>query len=216
MCVVKLSIAYLCCVSSKLLPPAYVVRGNVIFILGNVCLFTIVGGTLFQVWGDPISGLVVDVYPIPCLAGGYPIPGLVGGYTFQVLIGGVPIQCMGGTPCHFLVRGYPISGLVKGVTDSRSDWGVPHLRWGVPHLRFGIVAPKPNRCGLWGCTRVPPKAQMGLPPFSQTWDGVPPNTLDGVTPYQDLRWGNPLPTPGIGYPLYLRLVTPHPPLHTGG
>ena len=44
----------------EFLPPAYVVRGKVIFILGNVCLFTIGGG-------------------IPCPrsdgGGGYPIPG---------------------------------------------------------------------------------------------------------------------------------------------
>ena len=52
-------------VGIALLPPAYVVRGKVIFILGNVCLFTIVGGTPSQVggggvtWGTPRPGLVL-------------------------------------------------------------------------------------------------------------------------------------------------------------
>ena len=54
------------------LPPAYVVRGKVIFILGNVCLFTIGGGG-----GYPVPGLMVGG------GGGYPIPGLMVG-------GGVP------------------------------------------------------------------------------------------------------------------------------
>ena len=62
-----------------LLPPAYVVRGKVIFILGNVCLFTFGGG------GVP--------HPYPSLSrGGVPDPALDGG--------GVPDPALdrGGTP----------------------------------------------------------------------------------------------------------------------
>ena len=60
----------------KLLPPAYVVRGKVIFILGNVCLFTIGGGiTPCQVWvggfTPPRSGLGGRV---PFLRSGWAVP----------------------------------------------------------------------------------------------------------------------------------------------
>ena len=71
------------------LPPAYVVRGKVIFILGNVCLFTIGRG------GYPIPGLDGGG------EGGYPIPGLM------VRVGGTPSQV-------WMVGGYPIPGLMVG------------------------------------------------------------------------------------------------------
>ena len=84
--------------NGPLLPPAYVVRGKVIFILGNVCLFTIGWGG-----GTPNSDL----------GGGYPFPGLGGGGTpSQVWTGG----------------GYPISGLDGGgggVSQPGLDDGVP-------------------------------------------------------------------------------------------
>ena len=57
----------------KLLPPAYKVRWKVIFILANVCLFTI---------GE----------------GGYPIKLTERGVPIQLTERGVPIQLMGGTP----------------------------------------------------------------------------------------------------------------------
>ena len=91
-------------VSQKYLPPAYVVRGKVIFILWNVCLFTIGGG-----WGYPIQGLG-EGYPIPEgyliprggeWGGGYPVPGLGGGTPSQVWVGVTP-----GYPHHDWM-GYP-------------------------------------------------------------------------------------------------------------
>ena len=67
------------------LPPAYVVRGKVIFILGNVCLFTIAGGE-----GYPISGLVAGGRGVP-----HPRSGWWGGTPSQVWSGGGGIL---GTP----------------------------------------------------------------------------------------------------------------------
>ena len=75
-----------------IITPVYVVRGKVIFILGNVCLFTIGGG-----------------YPSPGLGGGYPIPGLGGGTLSQVwMVGGTPSQVW------MVGEGYPIPGLDGG------------------------------------------------------------------------------------------------------
>ena len=96
-----------------LLPPAYVVRGKVIFILGNVCLFTLWGwgGTPSQVWGvpHPKSGL-----------GGYPIPGLVGGVPHlrsQGYPGYPPDQVWMGSPWTW-----------DGVPPKTWDW-VPPWTW---------------------------------------------------------------------------------------
>ena len=88
-----------------LLPPAYVVRGKVIFILGNVCLFTIGEGG----------------YPVPGLGGEYPMPGLGGGYPITGLGGGVP--CPRSGEVHHPRSG---SGVPWGAPLARSEW------WGVP------------------------------------------------------------------------------------
>ena len=93
--------------SPFLLPPVYVVRGKVIFILGNVCLFTIAGGR-----------------------GGYPIPGLAG-------VGGTPSQVRGGRPhprsrwrggegLSRLEMGYlPYLDLGRGTPPPRPEMGYP-------------------------------------------------------------------------------------------
>ena len=89
-----------------LLPPTYVVQGKVIFILGNVYLFTIGGGvSRSQVWGGypgprsvgyPISG--VDGVGVP-----HPRSEWWGGTPSQVwMVGGVPRV----TP-HYDQMGYP-------------------------------------------------------------------------------------------------------------
>ena len=99
-------------------------RGKVIFILGNVCLFTLGGGGyLIQPWtGESTQsslgpgGTWSQVQGVPSVrSGGYPIEPWMGGY---------PVSGLGG---------YPVSGL--GGTQSQV-WGVPSLR-GVPGLRSG-------------------------------------------------------------------------------
>ena len=113
--------------SLQLLLPTYVVRGKVIFILGNVCLFTIAGGypdhrsggTPSQVWWQ----------------GGYSIPGLAGGGTpSQVWQSGTPSQVWGGT---------------WGTPLTRAGWGTPQTWDGVPLGRgnspnLGLGTPPPS------------------------------------------------------------------------
>ena len=78
-------------VKIRFLPPAYVVRGKVIFILGNVCLFTFEGGVPRSRWvggprsrwGGPRSRLRWGGYPVSD-PGGYPVSGLGGGYLVLV------------------------------------------------------------------------------------------------------------------------------------
>ena len=56
---------------SKILPPAYEVRRKVIFILGNICLFTLVGAP-HPADGGGGGGGVQPSFP---MGGGYPFPG---------------------------------------------------------------------------------------------------------------------------------------------
>ena len=95
--------------------PAYVVRGKVIFILGNVCLFTIGGG-----------------YPIQCLDGGG-VPRSMsgwGGTPSQVWVGGYPITGLGGIP----------SQVWMGVPPTMTGWGTPHHDWiGYPPIRQSSI-----------------------------------------------------------------------------
>ena len=160
------------------LPPAYVVRGKVIFILGNVCLFTIGwgGGTPSQVW-----------VCTPSQVGGYPISGL-GGYPIPGLDGGVP---------------HPRSGQGVRVPHPRSGWGVgvPHSRtgWGVPHPRSGWEGyPIPGLDG--GGYPIPGLDGRGTP--SQVWMGgtwgTPPHHDWMGYPHQD--WMGYPPPPWLGYP----------------
>ena len=125
---------------SLFLPPAYVVRGKVIFILGNVCLFTIAGGegTPYQVW---------EGYPTPGLDGGvshpwsgwwgvpHPRSGWWGGTPFQFWTGGYLFPG--------LDRGYPIPGLVGGCTPNHDWMGyTPTMTgWGTPPSLDGIPPP---------------------------------------------------------------------------
>ena len=118
------------------LPPAYEVRGKVIFILGNVCLFTIGGG------GDSPSQVWVGRFPVPGLGGGYPIPGLDGeggtwGTPWPGLDGeggGTPSQVWmergtWGTPCQvWMVGGTPHHDWM-GYPPTMTGWGTPHHDW---------------------------------------------------------------------------------------
>ena len=108
--------------NASLSSPAYVVRGKVIFILGNVCLFTFggVGGSQVQV---QVGGSQVQVggeVPGPGPDGGVPGPGPGGGG------GGIPGLGPGGG--GYLVSGlggYPV--LVKGkIFDTR--FGLIHVQ----------------------------------------------------------------------------------------
>ena len=133
------------------LPPAYVVRGKVIFILGNVCLFTFGRGYPIQPWtgGYLIQPWTGGGVPNPALDGGVPDPALDGGRATQSSLGrggfpnlgqGGPDPALDGGVTPTLDRMYPIS---RGVPQ---PWmGVPHL-WevgtptldrGVPHLWEG-------------------------------------------------------------------------------
>ena len=97
----------------KLLPPAYVVRGKVIFILGNVCLFTLEGGV-------PGPGPGVCVGGVPGLRsreGGYPVSGL----------GGSQVSGLGGVP-GLRSRGVP--SLRSGGVPSLMSRQVPSLSKG--------------------------------------------------------------------------------------
>ena len=101
-----------------LLPPAYVVRGKVIFILGNVCLFTFWGGVSRSClgWGGTQSSLGRGGgVPIQPWMGGYPISG---GGGYPNLGGGTPSP--GGYPN--LGRGYPNLG--RGATPSPGGYPI--------------------------------------------------------------------------------------------
>ena len=164
------------------LPPAYVVRGKVMFWHPSVCLSTFAGGV-----SHPRSGW-----------GGYPIPGLArrGGTPSQVWPGGgdtpsqvwpeggggTPSQVWpggGDTPSQVWLGGYPIPGLDRGGT-----LGTPLPSW------LGTGSP-------WPGMGYPLNLGWGTP---LTWDGVPPPP--------DLGWGT--PQPGTGYPPDLGQGTPQP------
>ena len=116
------------------LPPAYEVRGKVMFLHESVCLSTLLlGGRI----SHPANG-----------GRGYPIRG--GG-----MVGGLPHPRSGrGDP---IPRGVPHPA-DRGVTHPRSGWGgtpvqvggVPHpTSGGVPHPRSGQGVPHPrSRCGV--------------------------------------------------------------------
>ena len=100
------------------------------------------------------------------------------------LVGGVPRPRSRGVPLS-QVWGYPVPGL-GGDTLSKVQGGTLSQVRGVPHLRYRgtpsqVRGGTPSRPGQGGT--------LGIP---QTWDGVPP--------YLDLGWDNPLPGPGMGYP----------------
>ena len=142
------------------LPPAYVVRGKVIFILGNVCLFTITGG------GYPISGLVAG-------GGGYPIPGLATGG------GGVPHPRSGqggGVPHPRSGQGEGVSwvpplGPEMGYPPARPGLGYPLDLDGVPPPNLGWHTPPGPGTGY--PPHPPPDLAPGTPP-PRTWDWVTP------------------------------------------
>ena len=134
--------------NSRLLPPAYVVRGKVIFILGNVCLFTIGWG------GDSIPGLGGGGYPVSGVGEGYPVPGLDGGgypgYPFgqDWMVGGY--------------LGYPPWPVLDG--GGRGTPGTPHHDW--------MGYPPPWLDG------VPPTTMTGRSTPLTLWlDGVPPTSI---------------------------------------
>ena len=138
---VTIGLVYFC----VFLPPAYVVRGKVIFILGNVSLFTIGGGR-----GYPIPGLGGGVphlrsgwgRGVPCPRSGWGVPH--------------PRSGQGGT------RGYPpgqvwIVGGIQGMPPTIQiwPWGVPMTGWGTPHHDW-MGTPPPTMTG-W----VPPLTMTG-------------------------------------------------------
>ena len=98
---------------NQCLPPTYVVRGKVIFILGNVCLFTSGGG------------YPIPIHPCP---GGYPIP--IHPHPYPSLSGGGTQSNLGWE------GGYPDPALDGGVPQPWTG-GYPNLGWGVPHLWGG-------------------------------------------------------------------------------
>ena len=162
-------------VRQPFLPPAYVVRGKVIFILGNVCLFTIAGG-----------------------GRGYSILGL-GGTPSQVWWqgeGGVPHprSSQGGTPSQ-VWSGVPWVPPSARVPHPRSR-GLPHLRstpdlgWGAPKTWMGYppqtwegVPLPPPRTWDW----VPPRPGTGYPPDLGL--GTPPDLGQGTPPPEHLIRG---------------------------
>ena len=112
-----------------LLPPAYVVRGKVIFMLGNVCLFTISGwggvphprsgwwgGTPSQVWmvggylGYPQPGLDGGTQGTPMTGLGTPHHDWMGYPPFPPWVGGVP-------PPHIASTCYAAGGMPLAFTQ---------------------------------------------------------------------------------------------------
>ena len=103
------------------LPPAYKVRGKVIFILGNVCLSTFLGGV-------PPS--------FPMARGG-------GVLTSQVRIGGPHLRSGWGVPPSQVRTGgtpvYPHQDWVGYHPPIGTGWGYPHWDWmGVPPPPLGL------------------------------------------------------------------------------
>ena len=114
-----------------LLPPAYVVRGKVIFILRNVCLFTFRGG------GVPCFRFSAGGSPMSQIFGGGGVP------MSQIFRGGSHVSDFcGGSPClRFLGGGSPMSqifGRGSHVSDFRGGSQVSDFRGGgVPSLSKG-------------------------------------------------------------------------------
>ena len=135
------------------LPPAYEVRGEVIFLLGNVCSHW--GGvTSFGCWGVP---------PFQVRTGGTPsfLTGVIpflGQDGRGVRLGVTPSQVRMGVP-HSQVR----TGRYPRVPRCQDLMGVPPLGLdgGTPPL------------GLDGGT--PPSGLEGVPLLSQDWMGYPPS-----------------------------------------
>ena len=117
------------------LPPAYVVRGKVIFILGNVCLFTFGGGgsqvSDFRGGGGPRSQIFL---------GGYPVS--VKGKIFDTRFGLIHVQ----TRNKFLSRDPPPPPPpppVKGkIFDTR--FGLKHVQTGKKIFVEGPPPPPPR------------------------------------------------------------------------
>ena len=159
-----------------LLPPAYVVRGKVIFILGNVCLFTIGGGYLVQGLGGgyPVPGLGGEVPHLGSGWGGVPhhrSGWREGGTPSQVQVGGtpswvqmgVPHSADGGTPSRIRMGGTPIQDWM-GYPPSRPGMG--GIPWGTPHPRLDGVPPHPDLG--WGYPGTPVQDWIGNPPPPQS------------------------------------------------
>ena len=139
--------------------PAYEVRGKIIFILGNVCLFTLAGGTPFPGQdGGPHPDDGWGVLHSQIRTGGYPIPGLDGG--------GYPIPISG-------QEGYLIPGLDRGYSIPGPNRGrYLHARSG----RGGYpgVAPVQVR------SQVRMEGILGYPP-TQDWMDTSHPVLDALT-----------------------------------
>ena len=127
-----------------LLPPAYVVRGKVIFIHGNVCLFT------FREWGGPMSQIFGG--GVPCLRffGGVPCLRFSegGSHVSDFQRGGPMSQISGGGPRSqiFLGGGYPVS--VKGkIFDTR--FGLIHVQTGKKNFCRGTPFPPSKGKNFW-------------------------------------------------------------------
>ena len=183
------------------------------FILGNICLFTIMGGrgTPSQVRGGSPFQVWLEGYPIPGLAGGsgwgtpFPppwtwdeVPLLDLGWDTPWTWDGVPPRPGIGYPLD-LGQGTPLD-LVWG-TPQTWDWVPPGPGTGYPP---GSGMGYPPRPGMG----YPPRPGMGYPPgpgmgtpTPWAWDGYP-RTWDGV-PHP--------PGPGTGYPLPLDLGRGTPP-----
>ena len=103
------------------LPPAYVVRGKVIFILGNVCLFTFGGG-------------------VPCLrfSGGGPMSQIFGGGPMSQMFGGGPrSQIFRGGPRSQILGGYQVSDFFGGGYPVSVKGKIFDTRFGLIHVQTG-------------------------------------------------------------------------------
>ena len=127
------------------LPPVYVVRGKVIFILGNVCLFTFGRGPRSQIFGG-VPGL-------RCL-GGSQVSDFRGGARSQIFGGAPRSQIFAGGSQVSDFRGGGVPGLTKGKNfwhqiwlDTCSDWkkkfllrdSPPQLKGKIFDTRFGLI-----------------------------------------------------------------------------
>ena len=171
-----------CDCSPVFLPPAYVVRGKVIFILGNVCLFTIGWGG-----GDPIWLMGRGVPNPRSRWGGVPHPADTGSTPSQVQAGGYPIQLMSG-------GGYPIQGPGGGYQIPGPGRGYPRVPllvqdWmGYPPVQDWMGYPPPH-CQILDGYPLCPRLD-GYPPAPiPRLDGIPPCPwLDGVPPTPSGDW----------------------------
>ena len=152
---VKITECRLRSVHTGFLPPAYEVRGKVMFWHESVCLSTLVGGG----------------YPIP--GRGVPPSGLDGGGWGWRRGWGVPQPGLDG-------GGYPSQVWMVGGTLARSGWwGVPHPWGGGYPSHVWMVGGYPGHVWMVGGTLGTPWARSGwwgtqVPPHPPWLDGVPP------------------------------------------